>query len=214
MSLPPRVLIAGGARGVGRACADALAGCDAELILCDVDGIALTDAAQRLGAFTRYCDAVEELSVAIFAAEIGENFGHIDVLINAAGRGYVRALSMMRLARAFMPLLHLGSGRRLLVNVAPAGGYVASRGMFPYASSLGAFERLSEALGEQVKGTSIEIATLVPRLVRGPQANQHDSIGLYQLQRVDEQHTAARIVELVCGPQQGVAERGNGSKRR
>ncbi len=213
MTQPVRVLIAGGARGVGRACADALARCDAELILCDVDGFALTDAAQKLGAFTRYCDAVEELSVAIFGAEIAEKFGHIDVLINAAGRGYVRALSMMRLARAFIPLLRLGSGRGLLVNVAPAGGYVASRGMFPYASSLGAFERLSEALAEQVKGISIEVATLVPRLVRGSSANQGDSIGLYQLQRVDEEHTAARIVDMVAGPQQQIAQRGNGSKR-
>jgi NAD(P)-dependent dehydrogenase (short-subunit alcohol dehydrogenase family) len=208
-----RVLIAGGARGVGRACADALAACDAELILCDVDGTALTDAAGKLGAFSRYCDAAEELSVAIFAAEIAEKFGSIDVLINAAGRGYVRALSMMRLARTFMPLLRQGSGRRLIVNVAPAGGYVASRDMFPYASSLGAFERLSEALAEQVKGTSIEVATLVPRLLRGPRVNPADSIGLYQLQRVDEEHTASRIVELVAGPQQRRAEGGSGRKQ-
>jgi len=195
-----RILIAGGARGVGRACADALAPCGAELILCDVDGAALTDAADKLGAFTRYCDAAEELSVAIFAAEIAEKFGSIDVLINAVGRGYIRALSMMRLARAFMPLLRRGSGRRLVVNVAPAGGYVASRDMFPHASSLGAFERLSEALAEQVKGTSIEVTTLVPRLVRGNRANASESIGLYRLQRVDEEHTAARIVELIAGP--------------
>ena len=211
---PMRVLIAGGARGVGRACADALSQFGAELILCDVDGIALTDAAQRLGAFTRYCDAAEELSVAIFLAEIAERFGTIDVLINAAGRGYVRALAMMRLARAFMPLLRRGTGRRLLVNVAPAGGYVASRGMFPYASSLSAFERLSDALAEQVKGTSIEVAAIVPRLLRGAESNDSDSIGLYQLQRVDEQHTAARIAELVLGSRGEMAVRGNGSTGR
>ncbi|HEX6784230.1 MAG TPA: SDR family NAD(P)-dependent oxidoreductase [Sphingomicrobium sp.] len=203
---PIRVLVAGGARGVGRACAEALASQGAELILCDVDGIALTDAGQRLGAFTRYCDAVEELSVSIFAAEIAEKFTSIDVLINAAGRGYVRALSMMRLARTFMPLLRRGSARRLLVNIAPAGGYVASRGMFPYASSLSAFERLSEALAEQVRGTSIEVATVVPRLVRGPHANAGDSVGLYQLQRVDGQHTAARIAEMILGADRGLGD--------
>lgn len=207
-----RVLIAGGGRGVGRACADALTGCEAELIVCDVDGTALTDAAEKLGAFTRYCDAAEEPSVAIFAAEIAERFGSIDVLINAAGRGYLRALSMMRLARTFMPLLRQSSGRRLIVNVAPAGGYVASGDMFSHASSLGAFERLSEALAEQVKGTSIEVATLVPRLLRGGQASPEESIGLYRLQRVDEEHTAARIVELVVGPSQRAAGGGRGTK--
>ena len=147
-----RVLIAGGGGGVGAACAEALAGQGAELVLCDIDGIALTAAAERMMAFARFCDAIEENSVAIFAAEIAERFSSIDVLINAAGRGYVRALAMMRITRAFMPLLRRAAGRRLLINIAPAGGFVASDGMFPYASSLGAFERLSDALAEQVKG--------------------------------------------------------------
>src|SRR5919198_6517364 len=93
-SLPPRVLIAGGAGGVGLACAEALAGVGADLILCDIEAIALTRAAERLGAFGRFCDSIEENSVAIVAAEVMEKFGRIDALINAAGRGYVRALAM------------------------------------------------------------------------------------------------------------------------
>jgi len=189
------VLIAGGAGGVGLACAEALPG--AELILCDIDGIALTHAAERLSAFARFCDAIEDNSVAILAAEIAEKYSSIDVLINAAGRSYVRALAMMRMTRAFMPLLRRGTGRRLLVNVGPAGGFVASDGMFPYASSLGAFERLSEALTEQVKGTSIEVVTIAPKLMRGRLASDCPTNQLYQLRRVDEQHTADRVASLV-----------------
>jgi short-subunit dehydrogenase len=194
---PPRVLIAGGAGGVGLACADSLAGQGAELLLCDIDGIALTGAAERLGAFARFCDAIEDNSVAILAAEIDEKFSSIDVLINAAGRGYVRALAMMRMTRALMPLLRRTSGRRLLINIAPAGGFVATDGMFPYASSLGAFERLSEALAEQVKGTSIEVVTITPRLMRGQLANDCPTNQLYQLRRVDEHDTAQRAVALI-----------------
>lgn len=200
---PPRVLIAGGAGGVGLACAEVLAAHGAELVLCDIDGIALTNAADRLGAFARFCDSIEEHSVAIFAAEIGDRFGSIDVLINAAGRGYVRALAMMRMARAFMPLLRRASGRRLVINVAPAGGFVASEGMFPYASSLNAFERLSEALEEQVKGTSIEVVSIAPKLMRA-QMNPVDQ--LYQLRRPDAQHTADRVAAMVAGAR-GVAGR-------
>src|SRR5947209_1378006 len=137
---PARVLIAGGAGGVGLACAEALAQHGVELVLCDIDGIALTRAAERLNAFARFCDTIEDNSVAIFATEIAERFGSIDVLINAAGRGYVRALAMMRMTRAFMPLLRRASGRRMLVNIAPAGGFVSSDGMFPYASPPPAFE--------------------------------------------------------------------------
>ena len=65
-----RILISGGAGGVGLACAEALAGDNVELILCDIDGFALTNAAKRLNAFARYCDAIEENSVTIFANEI------------------------------------------------------------------------------------------------------------------------------------------------
>src|SRR5205823_13846532 len=60
----------------------------AELILCDIDGIALTHTAERLSAFARFCDSIEDNSVAILAAEIAEKYSSIDVLINAAGRGY------------------------------------------------------------------------------------------------------------------------------
>jgi 3-hydroxybutyrate dehydrogenase len=203
----PRVLIAGGAGGVGLACAEALAASGFELILCDIDGIALTRAAEQLHVFARFCDSIEENSVAIFAAEIAEKFSGIDVLINAAGRGYVRALAMMRMTRTFMPLLRRSAGRRLLVNIAPAGGFVASDGMFPYASSLGAFERLSEALAEQVKGTSIEVATIAPKLMRGRLVNDCSANQLYQLRRVDEQHTADRVAALV------EAARGPGTRR-
>ena len=192
-----KVLISGGAGGVGLACAEALA-CDAvQLILCDIDGFALTDAAKRLNAFARYCDAIEENSVAIFANEIADEFGPIDVLINAAGRGYVRAVAMVRMTRAFMPLLRRANGRRILVNVAPAGGFVSSRDMFPHGSSLAAFERLSDALAEQVRGTAIEVATIVPRLLAG--TSRARPAQLYQLTRVDEAHTASRVVSLVLG---------------
>lgn len=196
-SKPARVLIAGGAGGVGLACAEALAGHGVELLLCDIDGIALTRAAERLNAFARFCDSIEDNSVAIFATEVAEKFESIDVLINAAGRGYVRALAMMRMTRAFMPLLRHASGQRLLVNIAPAGGFVSSDGMFPYASSRVAFEGLSEAVAEQVRGTSIHVVNVTPKLERGTLAATSSGKQLYQLRRVDEEYTADRVVTLI-----------------
>jgi len=195
---PPRVLISGAASGTGLACAEAFADGGAELILCDWDGIALTRAAKQLGAFSRFCDAGAERGVEIFIEEIAARFGSIDVLVNAAGRGYVRALTMMRMSRAVMPLLRKGRGYRLIANIAPAGGFSPRETIFPYAGSFASFARLSETLIEQCRGTEIEVACITPRIVRAKQGSAIWSDQLYRLDRVDELDAAQRIVEMVA----------------
>ena len=192
----PRVLISGAASGAGLACAEAFAERGAELILCDWDGIALTRAAKQLSAFSRFCDAGAERGVEIFVEEITQQFGSIDVLINAAGRGYVRALTMMRMARAAMPLLRKGRGYRLIANIAPAGGFSQRETIFPYAGSFASFARLSETLIEQCRGTDIDVACITPRIVRAKQGSAQWSDQLYRLDRVDELDAAVRIVEM------------------
>jgi len=192
----PRVLISGAASGAGLACAEAFADRGAELILCDWDGIALTRAAKQLGAFSRFCDAGAERGVEIFVEEINSRFGSIDVLINAAGRGYVRALTMMRMARAAMPLLRKGSGYRLIANIAPAGGFSQRETIFPYAGSFASFARLSDTLIEQCRGTEIDVACITPRVVRSKPGSAQWSDQLYRLDRVDELDAAERIVSM------------------
>src|SRR5438309_9870596 len=194
----PRILISGAASGAGYACAEAFAERGAELILCDWDGIALTRAAKQLGAFSRFCDASAESGVDIFVEQIGAEFPSIDVLVNAAGRGYVRALTRMRMSRALMPLLRRGRGYRLIANIAPAGGFSPSDTIFPYAGSFASFARLSETLVEQCRGTEIDVACITPRIVRSRQGSAIWSDQLYRLDRVDELDAAQRIVEMVA----------------
>jgi NADP-dependent 3-hydroxy acid dehydrogenase YdfG len=192
----PRVLISGAASGAGYACAEAFAERGAELILCDWDGIALTRAAKRLDAFSRFCDAGAERGVEIFIEEIGAQFPSIDVLVNAAGRGYVRALTMMCMSRAVMPLLRRGRGYRLIANIAPAGGFSPRETIFPYAGSFASFARLSETLVDQCRGTEIDVACITPRIVRAKQGSAIWSDQLYRLDRVDELEAAERIVAM------------------
>jgi NADP-dependent 3-hydroxy acid dehydrogenase YdfG len=192
----PRVLICGAGSGAGLACAEAFAARGAELILCDCDGIALTRAADQLDAFSRYCDATGERCLEIFAEEIGSLFPSIDVLINAAGRGYVRALTMMRMSRAMMSLLRKGSGYRLIANIAPAGGFSSSETIFPYAGSFASFARLSDALVEQCRGTQIDVACITPRILRAGQGAARWSDHLYRLDRIDEREAAERILAM------------------
>jgi len=192
---PPRVLITGAGSGIGLACAEMLAACGAELILTDHDGTALTRVADRLGAFSRFCDAIADNSVAVFSAEIGGAYESIDVLINAAGQGYVRSLAMVRMTRALLPLLRRGHGRRLVVNIAPVGDQPSN--VFPYASSNGAFERLSEALAEQTRGTAIDVVSLAPAVKRARPRSENCVSQLHDVDRVDEWITAARILDLI-----------------
>ena len=194
-----RVVVTGAASGVGLACAEACAERGAELILCDRDGSGLRQAASRFRAFYRYCDLISEASIDAFAAEIEETLGGVDVLINAAGRAYVRSLGVIRMSRALLPLLHRGRGRRLIVNVASAGGFASSDCMFPYAGSREGFQRLSEALAEQTRGTSISVATVIPRLARGGVRQGPPAPGkLYWLERIDEAATAEDVVSVVA----------------
>jgi NAD(P)-dependent dehydrogenase (short-subunit alcohol dehydrogenase family) len=209
-----RVLIAGGGGGAGLACAEALAGCGAELVLTDCDGIALTRASDRLGVFSRYCDAIGGASVEVFAAELATLVPCIDVLINAAGRGYVRTLAMTRMTQAVLPLLRRARGCRLVVNIASVGDLVTHDGMFPYASSLEAFDRLSERLRDQVRGTGIEVVNIAPRLVAARSANALWSDRFYELQKVDEEDTAGRILDLIATARPGWRRRPPSLARR
>ena len=189
-----RVLVSGAGSGVGLACAYVFANRGAELILCDSDGTALTRASDATGGFSRFCDVVSESSVAVFAAEIAAKFDTFDVLINAAGKSYVRTLGMMQMSRTMLPSLRRGSGRRLIINVAPAGGIKLSS-MFPYASSREGFQGLSDALADQTRGSLIDVVTITPDL-------RFDAAGgdtpFYRVERVDEVSTAGRILELVA----------------
>lgn len=172
----PRVLITGACRGVGRACAEALARCGTELILCDNDARALTEATRALGAVGRFCDVASEASVAVFAADILEQYPALDMVINAAGGGYERTLGMYRVSRALLPALRRGTHNNLLLNVPPADKD-ATTAIFPYASSEQAFHRLSAALAAETRGTAISVLIGDPKSRRVSQVLPNPDAG-------------------------------------
>lgn len=181
----PVAVVTGAAAGEGRACALALAKAGAELVLCDNDGPALHQIASLTGGSARFCDIASETSVEIFAADVLESFGNLRIVINAAGRGYVRALGMMRVCRGLLPGLRKGAGGKVIVNFAPRARLASDAGLFPHAASYDAFVRLSEAIALQTLGSSIETVTVVP--TRGPKPQLHDPL---------PELSAGRLIEL------------------
>src|SRR5262249_12936394 len=82
-------IVTGGARGIGRHYADALAGEGAQVLIGDVlDGEpAAHDISARLGqgaAASLYVDVSDEPSVKAFVGQAMDRFGKIDILINNA----------------------------------------------------------------------------------------------------------------------------------
>jgi NAD(P)-dependent dehydrogenase (short-subunit alcohol dehydrogenase family) len=201
----PIVVITGAGRGVGRACAEALAERGAELIVCDNDREALAKVADMVGAVGYVpCDVASEASVAAFAADVVARYQAIDMVINAAGGGYQRTLGMYRVSRALLPALKLGA-LKLVVNIPPSRRD-ADVPTFPYASSRLAFQRLSSALALEVRGTGIAVLIACPanrqlsHVFPDPDAGAwSDNRDLRQPSREDMLDLARQVAALAFG---------------
>lgn len=153
---PPRILITGACKGLGRECAELFSLGGAELVLADNDAAALSELSVQLGATGRYCDVASEASVTVFAADVLAEFDQLDMVINAAGGGYERTLGMYRVSRALLPALRKAAADAVLFNISPTEEDSA-QAIFPYASSQQAFHRLCAALAAETRGSSVRV---------------------------------------------------------
>jgi 3-oxoacyl-[acyl-carrier protein] reductase len=78
-------IITGGARGIGRAIAEAFAAEGARLALADMDRAALEAAAGDLGALAVPTDVSDEEAVRAMVEATVRRYGRIDILVNNAG---------------------------------------------------------------------------------------------------------------------------------
>jgi hypothetical protein len=69
---------------------------------------------------------------------------------------------MYRVSRALMPALRKGTVHNILLNIPPADKD-ADTAIFPYASSLQAFQRLCAALAAETRGSSVRVLIGCPR---------------------------------------------------
>jgi NAD(P)-dependent dehydrogenase (short-subunit alcohol dehydrogenase family) len=177
------VAITGGARGLGLATAKELASRGARVAIGDLDGdLARVEAAALPGpgphdgfpldvtdpdSFERFLDAASEL-------------GPLDVLINNAGIMPVRAFAeedpIVTRRQIEINLLGVTTGTRLalgrmqprgrghIVNVASAAGRVAVPGEAVYTATKHAVVGFGEALRVELRGTGIEVSTIMPSL--------------------------------------------------
>jgi NAD(P)-dependent dehydrogenase (short-subunit alcohol dehydrogenase family) len=177
-------LVTGGARGLGRVIADALASAgadvaltarDAEAAVRAADVIATTSARKALGIAA---DVISRDSVEAMVAQVMEKFGRIDILVNSAGiniRGPIEELTEddwdivvdtnlkgpWLCCRAVGPIMKKQKWGRV-INVSSMLGKISMPGRSPYASSKGGLTLLTKTLALEWAKDGINVNALCP----------------------------------------------------
>ena len=174
------VAITGGARGIGRATAAALISQGARVAIGDIDTGLVQETASQLGAGTvgLPLDVTRRESFETFLAEVENQVGPLDVLINNAGIMPVGPFTEESDATADRMIainltgVILGSKLALqrflprrsghLVNVASSAGKAGFPGGATYCATKHAVVGLSEAIRQEVKDSGIDVSIVMP----------------------------------------------------
>ncbi|MBW2162358.1 MAG: SDR family oxidoreductase [Deltaproteobacteria bacterium] len=167
-----RVLITGGAQGIGLEMAMTFAGRGAEIIIADLNEEKLPEAKAKIEALgvTAWgfpVDVTNPASIASLKAQIAAEAGPIDVLVNNAGIVFggpftetpldrhlktyeVNTLGVVAMTHAFLPDL-IERPEAHLVNISSASGFIGLPYGSTYASSKWAVIGFSESIRAELK---------------------------------------------------------------
>ena len=181
------VLITGGSRGLGLLLAREVIRQGARVAICGRDRETLDRAAEDLRrrggrVLTVACDMAQQADVQRLVAEVLEQWGRIDVLVNNAGIIQTGPMEVMTIDdyRSAMDTHYWGplyailevlpfmrrrrSGR--IVNITSIGGKISVPHLLPYCGSKFALVGLSEGLRSELAKDGIVVTTVCPGLMR------------------------------------------------
>jgi short-subunit dehydrogenase len=182
-----RVLVTGGAGGIGRALARELLEAGASVLLVGRSAKALADAVRKLEAYgARVATLVADLTSATDRANLvacaSTWHGGIDVLVNNAGVSRfglfddaaaenieqtlaVNLLAPMLLVRALLPTL-ARRPQAAIVNVGSVFGAIGYPGNAAYSAAKFGLRGFSEALRRELSGGTVRVVHVAPRTTR------------------------------------------------
>jgi NADP-dependent 3-hydroxy acid dehydrogenase YdfG len=209
------VAITGGARGIGRSTAVALAATGASVAIGDLDAEATARTAEEVGpsCIGLTVDVRDKASFGDFLDWAEAQLGALDVLINNAGIMHLGRFSAQdaslsermidvnlrgvingtRLALDRM----LPRGRGHIVNMASSAGKVGLPHAAIYCATKHAVVGLSEALRAELRGTGVEISCVMPGLVR---TELGSGVATRGVSAVEPEAVAAAIVSMLERP--------------
>ena len=182
-------IVTGGARGIGRHYARALAGAGARVVVADIaDGADVVEAISRAhgpdSAMGGLLDVSDEASVERLVARTVERFGRIDVLVNNAAlfaplrptrcteidvAVWDRVMAV-NLRGPFLMVKHvvphmIARGYGKIVNVGSGTAYRGIPSMLHYVTSKGGIMAFTRALSRELGEHGIRVNTLSPGLI-------------------------------------------------
>lgn len=193
-----KILITGGARGLGLVLARQLAKQGADVIICARDEKEINKAVAQIrslgGNISAFiCDVSDKEAVETMVGEVTTELGGIDILINNAGIIQVGPQSLMRIEEfeealninfwgavyttlAVLPQMKARKSGNI-VNITSIGAKVAIPHLLPYSVSKFAFAGFSEGLHAEVKKDKIHVTTIYPGLMRTGSHHNIDVLG-------------------------------------
>ena len=228
MSLQGKVAIVTGAgKGIGRACALALAQAGADVALAartqsDLDALAREIEGLGRRALPLVCDVGDEAALRKLVARTHETFGRIDVLVNNAGGGgpndarksspadfghmlnwnVVPAFTLIQLCA---PLMRAG-GYGAVVNISSVAARYAQRGFSAYGTAKAALNQMTRNLAQDfaphlrinaVEPGTIETEALAPYLT--PERRER-MVSTTPLQRLGQPADIANAAVFLASP--------------
>ena len=221
-------VVTGGARGIGRACAHALAERGFDIALVDLLRPEMERTAGELRAMGREAmvleaDVADHARANAVAAEVAAQWGRIDALVNDAGKSNPKGIlecteeefdrtiavnlkSCFNYIQAIAPIMLQGGGGRIVsmssLN-AHTGGVTSAVSKFAYASAKAGILGMTRALAKEL-GPTIAINAICPGIIQTEIGNTltksrgAELAKKIALGRVGAPQDVARMVAFLC----------------
>lgn len=217
-------LVTGAARGIGQACATALAEEGVVVAVVDVDEAGARAAVAGIeaagGRATAIaCDVTDEASCAAAIQSVVERYGHLDAAVNAAGvvgrtsgldgsewdlEVFDRILDvnlrgvMLSLKHELPPMLERGSGS--IVNIASGASFIGVPGSVAYTASKAGVMGLTRAAALEHARSGVRINAVCPGAVRTQMLAGFEDLqaGAHPVGRIAEPMEIGTAVRWLC----------------
>ena len=175
-------IVTGASRGIGKEITRALIERHAHVIALDIDAEELEKTAADVGAEAFHADVRDPAHADAVVQHALDRHGRLDIIVANAGIGWagdfavmppdrlanlvaVNVAAPMMLARAAVPVM-LEARRGSLVFISSIVGSLLMPQEAVYSATKAAIDGFAEPLREELRGTGLHVATVVPAVVR------------------------------------------------